>query len=132
MKINVPIAHVLGALRKNFEAHQQELKEALIGWNMEVHEALDRVAAAVDSKGLKADISEAWALFHKKPQDNREEYARHIAALETAELHGQLHVELDIDEHDQLMRDNFSWRAKSRESNAGYSAKSKGEILSGL
>ncbi len=132
MKITVPLSEALETIRKNFEAHQEELKEALVGWNMEVHEALDGIAAAVDSKGLKADCHKVWALFQRKPVDNREEYARNIAALETAWNYGQQSIDMTVDEFDELMRDNFDWRRRSRESNAGYSAKSKGEILSGL
>ena len=126
MKIEVPIRAVLETLQKNFADHRQELKEAMLGWNLEVHEALDAVAQAVDSKGLKADISTLYRLFHEKPQDNREEYARHIAALETASTYSQVSVQMTVEEHDELMRDNFSWRERSKIANIGYSAKAKG------
>ncbi len=126
MKITVPLSQALETIRKNFEAHQEELKEALIGWTMEVHEVLDEIAKAVNSKGLKADCHKVWALFQSKPEDNREEYARNIAALETAAAYGQQSIDMTVDEFDELMRDNFDWRRRSRASNAGYTAKAKG------
>jgi len=120
MKLTVPLADCVTALKKNLDSHISELDTANRVWVEKTKEALTFLVEAVDRRGVQASYDNLANLFLQKPIDNRALYSKYLGLMELAMKAGGTTTEMDENTYDQIFNDNWQWRIASKMSNASY------------
>ncbi len=116
IKVAVELAKLLKLLHKNLEAHRKVHQEAVEGWEHEVVNACGLIIALVEEGRLK-DLDLIFK-HSQRPKSHTKEYELVITMLEH---HTGTDVELDQQDFDRYVRDNWEWKEEWAMSNTRYS-----------
>lgn len=121
MDFKIKIDDAIKVLEEHFEAHKKELDEALPVWSEKVKEATEKFSTAVGRKAQEDAMNQLYSIWHTKPIDNRNQYAKFLGGLRHTRDAGQLTVDIDEDVYDRIFLDNWDWRVRSLTANSTYS-----------
>ena len=112
--VTVKKDELLAVVKKNLEAHEDLFVRALDGYRKQVIEELDRMLKdAKDGKYICRAIS------LPEPIDHTNDYERVVTMLE---MSTEDEIELDEQDFDRYVMDNWSWKHMATEINTSYLA----------
>lgn len=113
--INVDKSDLIEILKENKTKHEELYDEAVIGYHEEV---VEKLSVALD----KAEAGEEYVTNLKmtKPEHHLKDYNRIIGMLELAT---ETEIELNPNEYDQYVNDEWSWAGMTNSINAMYASK---------
>jgi hypothetical protein len=118
--ITVNREDLLSRLRDNKIAHAAEYAVSMKGWQVEVREALEEVAAECTrllTSGNFARTTDAVFERPEKPQDWSGEYTK---AIRMFEVEVDKTIELEGDEINAYIHDEWTWSNHAKHLNRGY------------
>ena len=114
----VLIVDLLKNLKKNRDEHLLIVEEAQAKFReMAIAELDTMLADAKANKRIAMRLSLVMPTQHTAAFDNA------IGLMEMTQRTGETVIEIDADEYERFVRNNWEWTEKFRASNAGYSAR---------
>jgi len=114
----VLISDLLTSLKKNRDEHLAIVEEAQAKFRELAIAELDTMLAdAKSGKGISMRLSLVMPTQHTDAFDNA------IGLMEMTAKAGETMIEIDADEYERFVRNNWEWSEKFRASNSGYSSR---------
>ncbi len=116
IKVQIEQNKLLNILRSCLQAHEKAHQEAVKGWEREVTNACRQIIVTVEEGQLK-DLDPVFK-HHQRPKSHVKEYELVLAMLEH---HVGDTIELDQQDFDRYVQDNWEWKEQWSASNSRYS-----------
>ncbi len=113
--VKVKVSDLLVKVQENRAKHEQEYKEAVIGWKSEVKTKLTKALENLDNGGK---VESRFSII--EPVEHLKDYDR---AIEMLRMTVDIEVVLEAHEFDQLCLDSWAWKEQFTGTNMLYSNK---------
>lgn len=115
----IPWEQLLEIVETNREKHEIAFKKAYIGWLVETNLALVNTQEIVAKEIAEPGYELNTITFERAPKNHLKDYDRLIAHIK---LTDEEHIELDSNEFDSYVNDEWSWKREFILSNTKYGA----------
>lgn len=119
IKVKVEREKLLHKLRENREKHKTEYDDVVQGWMDAVKKEAQKIVELAEAGKLES--IKGIQNHHAKPENHVPDYD---SVIEMLEMTGDLEIELDQDDFNTFVRDEWSWKRDWSSSNTSYSSSS--------